>query len=344
MLKQRLEFKKEALTSTIFHNAKLNIKKIKIDISVVEDLIRNLKAALKKNSNGSSLILNKDEFTILKEGPDDKMKDSELDFNQNKISMRKITIYIDTTFLRNFKGFDNRLKAKEKNDLDEKQREIMRCNICSAVVPRAFIISNNYDKNTLIKRFYDKAQKCWGFTSVIRNPNFSKSIQYDNINKLKENINKCLKVDDNEVAETARKIIENLETAIMKSQNQNISTAQDFNDFTSDLIKHVKKQIKHYNKLKKLDKISNDIHDARGEYSNMTNALYHDLEMSKKSLISIQEFGFFMSEKQEVDKLRSELSINGKSIGKISGNMLKFKQVIFIVSFFFSIYLLSVCL
>lgn len=338
MLKQRFEFKKEALTSTIFHNGNLNIKKVKIDIQIIEELIRNLKAALKKKKSGGSQILNKDDFIILKDGPDDKMKNSEFDLNQNKISMRKITIFIDTKFLRNFKGFENRMKTKEKVDLHEEDREILRCEVCSAVVPRAFININNIEKNTLIKRFYFKAQKCWRFTSVIRNSNFSKSVVYDNINKLIENINNCVNAYDNAVAETARKIRTNLDTSITKSQNQNISTAQIFNEFTSDLIKHIKMQIKHYNKLKKLEKITNDIHDAREEYSNRTNSLYNDLELSKKSLIAIQDFGFSITEKEEVDKLRSELSINAKNIAHISANMLKFKQVGYFYLFYFTFF------
>jgi hypothetical protein len=337
MLKQRFEFKKEALTSTIFHNANLNIKKVKIDFQIVEELIRNLKSAIKKKKSGGSQILNKDDFIILKDGPDDKIKDSDsAGLNQNKISIRNVTVFIDTKFLRNFKGFQNRLKAKEKDyDFNEENREILRCEVCSAIVPKAFININNIEKNTLIKRFYFKAQKCWRYTSVIKNPNFSKSVIYDNINKLIDNVNNCAGVQDNAVAEIARKIRAYLDTAITKSQNQNISVEQVFNEFTSDLIKHIKMQIKHYNKLKKWGKITNDIHDAREEYSNRTNALFNDLELSKKSLIAIQDFNFSITEKEEVDKLRSELSINGKNIALIRGDGLKFKQVYFLFSFNF---------
>lgn len=341
MLKQRFEFKKEALTSTIFHNANLTIKKVKIDINDVENLIRDLKNAINKKKSGGSHILNQDEFVILKDGPDDKMKDSDLDINKNKISIRKITIFIDTKFLRNFKGFENRLKTKEKRELNDEEREILRCEVCSAIVPKAFINVNNFEKNSLIKRFYLKGQKCWRYTSVIKNANFSKSVNYDNLNKLIENINNCVNVNDNAVAETARKIRANLDTLITKYQNQNLSTVQIFYDFTADLIKHVKMQIKHYNKLKKLEKITNDINDAREEYLNRTNSLSFDLETSKKSLISIKDFNFSITEKEEVDKLRSELTINAKSISTIKGDGLKFKQVIFIYYFIIKAFIMK---
>ncbi len=336
MLKQRFEFKKEVLTSTIFNNANLSPKKVKIDLNVIENLIYNLKNTFKRKRGGRFQHINKDDFTIFRETKEDKIdkyfKANTLNYN-NKISVRKITIFIDTKFLRNFKGFENRINIKEKKELHEEDKEILRCEVCSAILPRAFINVNNQNKNSLIKRFYFKARKCWRYTSVIRNSNFSKSIVFDNIYKLIENINNCVKADDSSVADTARKIKTMLETAITKSQSLNLNTALIFQEFTNDLIKQIKMQIKHYNKLKKLEKITNDIHDAREEYTIKSSAFNNDLEQGKNSLISIKEFNFSITEKEEVFKLKSELSINGRNIANIDAKSLKFKQVIYISLF-----------
>jgi len=327
MLKQRYEFKKEALTSTIFYNTNIINKKVKIDCQKVEGLIISLKNAIKKKKSGGSQLLNKDDYIILKDGPDEKIKDSNLELNLQNVSMRKVTIFIDTKFVRNFRGFEERLKVKEKSNLYEEDKEILRCDICSAIAPKAFININNQEKNSLIKRFIFKAQKCWRYTSVIRNSGFSKAVIYDNINKLMDGLNNCVNADDESVAETAKKIRTLLDTAITKSQSLNISTTQIFNEFTNDLIKHIKMQTKHYNRLKKLEKITNDIQDAREEYTNKVSSFNNELEMCKKNLISIQDFGFTITEREEVDKLKSELSVNGKSFPQITGNLLKFKQV-----------------
>jgi len=305
MLKQRFEFKKEVLTSTIFNNANLSPKKVKIDLNVIENLIYNLKNTFKRKRGGRFQHINKDDFTIFRETKEDKIdkyfKANTLNYN-NKISVRKITIFIDTKFLRNFKGFENRINIKEKKELHEEDKEILRCEVCSAILPRAFINVNN-------------------------------QIVFDNIYKLIENINNCVKADDSSVADTARKIKTMLETAITKSQSLNLNTALIFQEFTNDLIKQIKMQIKHYNKLKKLEKITNDIHDAREEYTIKSSAFNNDLEQGKNSLISIKEFNFSITEKEEVFKLKSELSINGRNIANIDAKSLKFKQVIYISLF-----------
>lgn len=328
MLKQRYEFKKEVLTSMIFNNSNLNIKKVIIEVEVVENLLKNLRKAiaLKSAKGGGSQILNTKYFNVFTEENELAEKARE---NQNKSSdiksQKKITLYIDTKFLRNYKGFITKITLSEDSNFNYKDKQLIRCDVCAAIVPKCFVnVKGDIEKYSLIKKFLYKGKKLWNFTNVLKHKKFPKNVAYDSINKIKESLEQFRdECDDYDIDDYISEAAGKLHSYLLHTPYL------DLEKFTNEIIKHIKMQIKHYNKLKKFDKITNDIQDAIDEYETKSKTLEKDLDSSITNLKRIQEFNFTICDnKEEIEKLKSELSINGKSIRKLDSTDLKYRQVI----------------
>jgi hypothetical protein len=337
MLKTRFEFKKEILTTLIFNNSTHATKKIKIESYVVNNLLINLRRAisLKMQSNSGSInLLNNMDYKILnidndKEESED-LNDSEKSKGKGmseKDNIKKITLFINTKFLQNYPGFIKRLIVKENSSsFMSDENELFRCSFCSSILPKIFIKMTDESKNSIIKSFYQKAQKCWEYTMVFRHPKFLKNIVYDDIGKIMDQLTNLSTISESKIADTSKRMKSFLENALQKVQNQNNIKEE----FTKDVIKHVRMQIKHYNKTKKLDRIMNDIEDATREFNTKTDLLKNDLCESIDYLKNIQDFHFKntdFSQQNETEKLKTELTIIKKSIDKLERKDLKFKQV-----------------
>jgi hypothetical protein len=335
MLKTRFEFKKEILTTLIFNNSSISTKKIKIESNIIQNLLINLRRAIKikiDSNSGSINLLNNTDYRILDnvvdkvEGDDLNSEKPQSKRKAEKDTIKKITLFINTKYLQNYKGFIKRLIVKENSSsFLSDENELFRCNFCSSILPKMFIKMTDESKNTIIKAFNQKAQKCWEYTMVFRHPKFLKSIQYDDIEKLMEQLTNLSVISETKIADTSKRMKSFLETSLQKVQNQNNNI---LDEFTKDVIKHVRMQIKHYNKIKKLDRIINDIDDATREYNTKTELLKNDLSESIDYLKNIQEFQFKNTDlKNDTEKLKSELTINSKSIDRLEKKDLKFKQV-----------------
>lgn len=348
MLKTRFEFKKEILTSTIFNNSSLSVKTVKIESITIQNLLLSLRKAIKikmDSNSGSINLLNNLEYRVLNNEVDSEVDDKpkveekvfplSLDKKKTvKDNIKKITLFINTKFIHNYSGFLKRLKVKEgSTNFISEESDLFRCNFCSAILPKIFIKITDESKNLIIKRFYQKAQKCWNYTMVFRHPKFAKNKIYDTLDKLFEQLGHLSNISETVIADTSKQMKSYLDTASAKqlSQSNNI-----LEEFTKDVVKHVRMQIKHYNKIKKLEKIINDIEDATREFNAKTELFKLDLNESIKSFKNLQEFHFRKTDlgvgNDETEKLKSELTINSKYIDKLENKVLKFKQV-FIYNF-----------
>lgn len=340
MLKTRFEFKKEILTSTIFNNSTISVKRVKIESNTIQNLLYSLRRAIKiktDSNTGSINLLNNTDYKILSNEVDFDQEENNKKNEENKgpknksekDNIKKITLFINTKYIQNYAGFLKRLKVKEgSNSFNSEETDLFRCNICSAILPKIFIKMTDESKNMIIKRFYQKAQKCWNYTMVFRHPKFSKAIIYDEIAKVTGQLNNLTNISEQTIADTAKRIKSYLDTVSGKNSQNHAAILE---EFTKDVVKHVRMQIKHFNKIKKLDKIINDIEDATREFTSKTQLLRSDLEESIRSFEHLQEFHFKKTDigggNDETEKLKSELTINSKSLDKLEGKCLKFKQV-----------------
>ena len=338
MVSYRYEFKKEVFTSLIFNNSSLGIKKIKVDIEVVEKLTKFLRhsceIAANKGSGGAHKFFNRDNYNIFKEtliDVNEELQNKDNIFTKN--IQKKITIYIDIKFLKDIKSFNEKYKYNElKNNSKTDDDIITRCDVCSAIVPKLFVSMNSDSKkNLIIKRFFLKGIKNWRFTSVFRLNKFPKDQNIDNIDKLSECLNVIIsdKNMDNNIHDSAKKINMQLEDQLGRLGEG--FSKEIFNSFSRDLIKHIKYQIKHFNKLNKMGKIINDINDAEEDYFNKSTSYLNDVNNSLNSLIKITDLRFTLPEKCEEDKLKAELTMNNKKPSEFDYDkieLLKFQPVI----------------
>lgn len=149
VLKVNFEFKIEIISSILYGNLDINVKKFQIDLG---NLVRFLKVFNKKKNKLSIFFTNLNVLDMYENNGS--LKSNYATFNPNQ----KIIFYVDIKYLLDPKKFVLKYsKALKLTAKDLKEFKIGKCKKCYVLMPQQFIQNEKYDEY-IIKNFEQKVK------------------------------------------------------------------------------------------------------------------------------------------------------------------------------------------